>query len=271
MALKPCRECKREVSTNAEKCPHCGTSRPTAVLAMSGGARNALGCAGLIFFIGVVGRCASDEDVSSPAPAALVANPDQTAAARTRDSAEAVRRLAAPMVSRTDTVAVDDLVHRHGLAIPHDSLHARAVSIAIDSARRLIRMRGASAGPDRAVALLDRADSPFTAVQARRIREARADAQAESRRIGAAVRLAARRAFGKQYEATLLGQGIDARVSVRGAQATTLRLEWILANRPLVYQFGQNGETMEFLRSMGFRRLEITDGYNDSWAFDLTK
>ena len=35
MALKPCRECKREVSTDAKACPHCGkkspTSRPTSL------------------------------------------------------------------------------------------------------------------------------------------------------------------------------------------------------------------------------------------------
>jgi RNA polymerase subunit RPABC4/transcription elongation factor Spt4 len=29
MALKPCRECKREVSTDAKACPHCGKANPT--------------------------------------------------------------------------------------------------------------------------------------------------------------------------------------------------------------------------------------------------
>jgi len=29
MALKPCKECKKEVSTQARKCPHCGVSYPT--------------------------------------------------------------------------------------------------------------------------------------------------------------------------------------------------------------------------------------------------
>lgn len=29
MALKPCRECKKEVSTDAKTCPHCGVSNPT--------------------------------------------------------------------------------------------------------------------------------------------------------------------------------------------------------------------------------------------------
>ena len=29
MALKPCRECKKKVSTEAEVCPHCGVPNPT--------------------------------------------------------------------------------------------------------------------------------------------------------------------------------------------------------------------------------------------------
>ena len=31
MALKPCRECGTEVSTEAKKCPHCGVKNPTRV------------------------------------------------------------------------------------------------------------------------------------------------------------------------------------------------------------------------------------------------
>jgi hypothetical protein len=30
MALKPCKECKREVSTDAKACPHCGKKNPTS-------------------------------------------------------------------------------------------------------------------------------------------------------------------------------------------------------------------------------------------------
>lgn len=30
MALKPCKECKREISTEAKACPHCGKKNPTS-------------------------------------------------------------------------------------------------------------------------------------------------------------------------------------------------------------------------------------------------
>ncbi|MHB1059906.1 MAG: FxLYD domain-containing protein [Rhodanobacter sp.] len=53
MALKPCRECKRDVSTSAAKCPHCGTPHPTT--SMSTGAQGCLGCLGLVVLLGVIG------------------------------------------------------------------------------------------------------------------------------------------------------------------------------------------------------------------------
>ena len=30
MALKPCRECKKEVASDATECPHCGCKGPVA-------------------------------------------------------------------------------------------------------------------------------------------------------------------------------------------------------------------------------------------------
>lgn len=35
MSLDPCRECGKEVSTNAARCPHCGTPAPTREMLQS--------------------------------------------------------------------------------------------------------------------------------------------------------------------------------------------------------------------------------------------
>lgn len=51
MALKPCRECKREISTGADACPHCGKRSPTA-----DGSKKALGCVGVIAILAVIGN-----------------------------------------------------------------------------------------------------------------------------------------------------------------------------------------------------------------------
>jgi DNA-directed RNA polymerase subunit RPC12/RpoP len=46
MALKACRECGKDVSTEAKQCPHCGVSKPIKT-------RPTIGCGGaiLIFFV----------------------------------------------------------------------------------------------------------------------------------------------------------------------------------------------------------------------------
>lgn len=53
MALKDCRECGQQVSTNAKKCPHCGTPHPTS--SMSKGAQGCLGCMGILVVLAVIG------------------------------------------------------------------------------------------------------------------------------------------------------------------------------------------------------------------------
>lgn len=44
MALKPCRECEREVSTGAEQCPHCGVKHPANRSALIGESLTKIGC-----------------------------------------------------------------------------------------------------------------------------------------------------------------------------------------------------------------------------------
>lgn len=58
MALKPCIECKREISTEAKTCPHCGKKNPT-----TSPADQAKGCAGCLIILGVlaiIGMCSKD-------------------------------------------------------------------------------------------------------------------------------------------------------------------------------------------------------------------
>lgn len=65
MAMKQCRECGQEVSTNAKTCPNCGTSHPTTT--MSRGARSCLGLVGVGFvLILVVSMCGEFFDTTTP-------------------------------------------------------------------------------------------------------------------------------------------------------------------------------------------------------------
>ena len=53
MALKPCRECKQIVGTDAKTCPHCGISDPTA-LATPTRSTNPIGCLGVLVIGGLI-------------------------------------------------------------------------------------------------------------------------------------------------------------------------------------------------------------------------
>ena len=46
MALRPCPECNRQVSTKARQCPHCGSplAGPVVDTSIGGNARSCLGC-----------------------------------------------------------------------------------------------------------------------------------------------------------------------------------------------------------------------------------
>lgn len=51
MALKPCRECESQVSTNARACPHCGTDFPTPE---SGKDQNLMSAGVAILAVGII-------------------------------------------------------------------------------------------------------------------------------------------------------------------------------------------------------------------------
>jgi hypothetical protein len=74
MALVPCRECKRDISTEAVACPHCGAVRPTAKPDKSLEKGCGYGCLGIVV-IAIIGSLATS---SSPSPSATLgggANP----------------------------------------------------------------------------------------------------------------------------------------------------------------------------------------------------
>jgi hypothetical protein len=52
MALKRCRECGKEVSTEAAACPHCGATNPTG--AKKSDASPTIGCAGCLGLIVII-------------------------------------------------------------------------------------------------------------------------------------------------------------------------------------------------------------------------
>lgn len=69
MALKPCKECKKEVSTTASTCPHCGVKNPAI-----SGKETLYGLVGLAAIVAVtVAMCTDSDEDKAKAKAAAAA------------------------------------------------------------------------------------------------------------------------------------------------------------------------------------------------------
>lgn len=99
--------------------------------------------------------------------------------------------------------------------------------------------------------------------------EERAKAKKESDKIVAATMIVQRQNFADAYERQLLDQGMDVYVSALGKSRQTLKVKWILVSRPLVYKMINDPNFVSKLREMGFKKLVMTDGYDDTWSIDL--
>jgi hypothetical protein len=66
MALKPCRECKKEVSTEAKTCPHCGVANPVAGASLGGCSNTIVSIVIVIAVVSAINLC-SDSKPADPA------------------------------------------------------------------------------------------------------------------------------------------------------------------------------------------------------------
>lgn len=78
-----------------------------------------------------------------------------------------------------------------------------------------------------------------------------------------------RKEFAKQYELSLLDQGMDTRISTLGKDHSTLKIEWVLMSRPLVYKMINDSSVMSNLKKLGFKKIVFSDGYNHTWTSEM--
>src|SRR5437879_1575947 len=71
MAMTKCRECGKEVSTQASKCLHCGVGNPGRPLGLSSGALGCLAVLGVVAVVVVVGLIGGSSGSSSSREVAL--------------------------------------------------------------------------------------------------------------------------------------------------------------------------------------------------------
>ena len=79
----------------------------------------------------------------------------------------------------------------------------------------------------------------------------------------------ARVAMAKTIENGMLSEGYDVDVNAIGANHTTLRIKIILVNKAFAYQTAHSPEIIDSARGAGFKKLVLTDGYDELWNINL--
>ncbi|HVP43271.1 MAG TPA: zinc ribbon domain-containing protein [Terriglobales bacterium] len=92
---------------------------------------------------------------------------------------------------------------------------------------------------------------------------------AEAERAKAATDEAARIAFAKIVENQMLDEGWNMDVTAIGAKHTTLRMKWALVSKVMAHQMSQKSDIFDTARQLGFKRLELTDGFDETWTWNL--
>ncbi|MEE8113847.1 MAG: hypothetical protein V3T23_05780 [Nitrososphaerales archaeon] len=78
-----------------------------------------------------------------------------------------------------------------------------------------------------------------------------------------------RREYAAYLEGEFLASGRDAKVSVSGTNATTLRITYVGIGRPEAYQMSRDPDLGRMWRQLGFKQLIVSDGYVNSWTIAL--
>lgn len=106
-------------------------------------------------------------------------------------------------------------------------------------------------------------------------RQAEADAKAQAlvakRRASeeAATKRFMRDVLAKTMEDQMLDKGYNVDIKAVGPDHTVLQIKWILVSKALAYQFSKQGDMFDSARKIGFKRIEITNGYDETWYWKL--
>jgi len=233
MALHPCRECGKQVSTEAATCPQCGVPEPTRDYTpppppvapaeeirpaarpdrgagegseKSGSGMGRLIPAGIVlafvlFAVVMISAHLSERSAGTVFGAASMNTEERS---RRFDSLRALEILAQPGAVPDSTVQeLERIIHGRAMDIQHDSLHRRAVSMALDSASAALEEKDNGVGnyirAERFLSTLymvqplteqqvSRRDALRTAANAERDRGEKAQRQADSDRQIASIR-----------------------------------------------------------------------------------
>lgn len=274
MSLIACPECTREISDRAPSCPHCGVPNPSLIGPERGpapapqsepspapeeeGAKvvTSLAVVGFLVLLGLAWGTGMFDGEGS---AAIV--PTNEAAARVerfQAGRDSILQVADSLLGAGRYRAAQEVV---GQYVQLGDARVKAIYDSAQVAILLVALPSVPASD------AERNANLYGQLVTLRPQNEEFRRRAES--YGLRAGEGRRRDHARVVEQNLLDQRMDATATVSGQNATTLRIQYVLFNRVWANEFSKNVEMFTTLRSLGFRRLELTDGYDFEWAWTL--
>lgn len=279
MALRKCHECGKEISSTAATCPSCG-----AKARMSNGKKIIIGIALGLLFVPFIAQHLDEtrqreataqraaaarshaelkatefqtqgQAVVQKAQAALTADDlttaksilDPWATVKTSEMNALRAELAAKTKVKAEAAEKADLLKRAAALKPSDGAEGEKIYARLSALE-----------PERT-----EFKTKLSAFKKTHEKQAAAAAHAEL--------LANRQNYARALENQMLSKGMSVDVVAKGKENTTLHVKYVLVSKALVYKFNHNADLMAEIRLMGFTKVVLTDGYDETWTLDLTK
>ena len=74
-----------------------------------------------------------------------------------------------------------------------------------------------------------------------------------------------------RLENHFLDKGMDVHVTLSGKNKDVIAFRYALISRPLIHKLSKEGDLIDALKNMEFKKAVFTDGYDSTWTFDLTQ
>ena len=236
MALTKCHECGHDVSTQAKACPTCG-AQPK----QPSGARFVLFLLAVLGVFGLVSLATRDRSPRDLQPGPPAHAPTPTSPTPTAPD---------PFTTMTPAEHVAEAKNALDEWQPHKDPMRTIWGRVADAEKHLNAL-------------------PAEDQQRPDVLKLKREVDRRNKEIERLSKIAAREVFAKQLERTYLDKGLDVYVSLEGPEKTTLTLKFALFSRPLVHQFANDAHAIAALRQAGFKKVRLTDGYNQAWTLDL--
>jgi hypothetical protein len=278
MALTKCRECGREISTTAAVCPNCGAKQTRT----SGCAIVVLviivGAAILVGIGNFANRLEQEQQAAEQQQRKTAAAKEQAKAFG--EQRDAVLSSARAAIAKGDFEGASKVLAPFAAVKDPDLEQARS---AIATHEKQVREAEEKQGLLKIAGMLkaDAADEgirvygrlsqlePTNKDYANKLahfQKIKPDVDAKKQ---ARADLAARKQFAQETENKFLSQGMSATVTAQGPNSTTLHIKFVLVSKAFAYQVQHADDFISACRRLGFKKIEMYDGYSEGWTLPL--